>query len=82
MNGRDPNCVVVIILVVQPSMQKLEHQSFAISTGCYLAQMVHIIDYPVSGAAAVAAPLYAAALLLQSCSFCFDAAVIVLVLIA
>lgn len=29
-------------------MQKLEHQSFAISTGCYLAQMVHIIDYPVA----------------------------------
>lgn len=38
----------------QSAMQKREHQSFAISTGCYLAQMVHIIDYPVTAAAGVA----------------------------
>ena len=38
----------------QAAMQKRGHQSFAISTGCYLlAQMVHIIDYPVTAAAAL-----------------------------
>lgn len=43
------------------AMQKLEHQSFAISTGCYLAQMVHIIDYPVAAVAGWPATTPAAA---------------------
>lgn len=57
----------------QPAMQKREHQSFAISTGCYLAQMVHIIDYPVTAAAAGRS--LAKFLLLRDATFIHAAAV-------
>lgn len=65
---------LVVVLHVQPAMQKREHQSSAISTGCYLAQMVHVIDYPVTGVATVSSSYdepgwgMDAVVVLQSCT--------------